>query len=343
MTNGYKSDDFVDRFRINAANGRDLLDYVSPLGIDLEEAAGGVGLPVEIFGDFRADISLDRFCRLLEELARRTGDDTFGLNYARAYQLGSVGPISYGMRNAPNLKAALEFLVKYVGVSVDLDILRVQTKAPTAAIEWTYSSQIVARAQYADFGAYQVLRLLRLCAGSAFPLAEARFERPAPRNAELHRQIFGPNVSFDAEINAVHLPVELLSLENSSADAQLFELMKVQCDELLEARPAARDIVSLLKGDLLAHLESGDTSIGEVATRLGLSERSLQRRLAELGTGYQEQLEALCRDVSLRLLQQSTLPLSEVARRLGYSSQSAFSRASIRWHGKPPGAVRARK
>ena len=343
MNDGCKSGDFVDRFRINAANGHDLLEYVSPLGIDLKEVAGCFGLSVEIFRDFRADVSLDRFCRLLEDLARRTGDDTFGLNYAKAYQLGSVGPISYAMRNAPDLNAALEFLTKYAGVTVDLDIIKMQTDPMGAAIVWTYSPEIVARAQYADFGAYQVLRLLRQCAGSDFATAEARFERPSPRSTALHRSMFGPNVSFGTEFNAVHFSAELLHVENASADAQLFELMKVQCDELLAARPVARDIVSLLKGDLLAHLESGDVSIGEVANRLGLSERSLQRRLSECGTGYQEQLEALCKDVSLRLLRQSALPLSEVARRLGYSSQSAFSRASIRWHGKPPGAVRAGK
>jgi AraC-like DNA-binding protein len=81
---------------------------------------------------------------------------------------------------------------------------------------------------------------------------------------------------------------------------------------------------------------------GQMARALGLSERTLHRRLAATGTGYAEILEQHRRAEAERLLTDSRLPIAEIARRLGYATATSFHRAFLRWHGLAPGTWRRR-
>jgi len=79
-----------------------------------------------------------------------------------------------------------------------------------------------------------------------------------------------------------------------------------------------------------------------VSRRLGMSERTLQRRLTEAGTSFWETYENTRDELSIRLLKDTDLPLEEISHQVGYSSQSAYSRAVKRWHGISPLQLRQR-
>ncbi|MBC8073214.1 MAG: helix-turn-helix transcriptional regulator, partial [Deltaproteobacteria bacterium] len=101
-------------------------------------------------------------------------------------------------------------------------------------------------------------------------------------------------------------------------------------DELLgRARIAVRDA--------LLH---GAPTAASLARTLGLGQRTLQRRLAELGTSYAELLESTRRVLAEGYLHDRTLGLAEIAYLLGYDEQTSFFRAFRRWHGQAPGAYR---
>lgn len=92
-------------------------------------------------------------------------------------------------------------------------------------------------------------------------------------------------------------------------------------------------------------LADGNAAAPAVAARLGMSERSLQRRLHERGTTFVAMLEQVRQTEAFRLLRGGTLRLgiAEIARRLGYSETSAFTRAFRRWTGSSPSAWLAKK
>jgi AraC-like DNA-binding protein len=82
--------------------------------------------------------------------------------------------------------------------------------------------------------------------------------------------------------------------------------------------------------------------LGEVATRLHVSTRTLKRRLAEHGTTFSEILDDMRRQRALLLLENRELAIGEVAARLGYTEVPNFTRAFRRWTGKTPAAYRGR-
>lgn len=88
-------------------------------------------------------------------------------------------------------------------------------------------------------------------------------------------------------------------------------------------------------------LPHGQVRAAEVAQRLGVSQRTLQRRLAAEGLTFAKVLDDLRLDLAKRYLREAELPVSEIAWLLGYQQISALNHAFKRWTGKTPTQMRA--
>ena len=329
--------------RVVGTVGRHLKKFTASYGIELDPIARSLHIDPAAFTNFDSYIGLDNFCRLLETLAAMSADDTFGLKYGQYFKPGSTGAFGYGLANAPTIKHALEFMVEYRPVHVDSRTLQLEIETDQAVLKLSYSPLIVQKEQFSDFTISIMVRTLRRYAGSQFRLLSAQLERTAPRDKSLHADTFSRCAQFDADINKIAMPPELLKIENPNADPVLFDYMKRQCEMLLNERTHVKDIVALLKDELTTNMENDDRAIGDMARRLGMSERTLQRRLSELGTNFWSVFEATREEVSLHLLQNTDVALLEISRRLGYSSQSAYTRAVKRWHGLSPARLRQQR
>ena len=340
MTRVSKTEALVDQFKLAATIGRYLQEFLSPYQVDLHPLARSLELDLNQFQDLQARVSLDRFCRLLELLATVTRDDCLGLKYGQHFKIGGTGPFGYGLNNAPSFREPLRFLAKFVGISAELDVLNLFSEGDRLVIQWQVSPLIMKPQQFCDFAAAIIMRQLQQAAGVEIRPVSARFQRSAPQDKSLHRRYFSSRIQFGAEQNQVELPSALLDLHNPSADMVLFELMTRQCEEITASLRQEKDIVTLVKEDFVSHLAAGNTSIRSVAGRLALSERTLQRRLAQAGTTFHELFTETRSELSLQLLKETDLPLSEISHRLGYSAPSAYTRAAFRWHGKAPNLLR---
>ena len=88
-------------------------------------------------------------------------------------------------------------------------------------------------------------------------------------------------------------------------------------------------------------LPHAEVRIGEVARRLGLSQRTLARRLNEEGLTFSALLGGLRHDLADRYLADGDTSISQIAWLLGYQEVSAFSKAYKRWTGKAPREMRS--
>lgn len=119
-------------------------------------------------------------------------------------------------------------------------------------------------------------------------------------------------------------------------DTVLQSVLLRNAEEIAARLPQPNDIVSDLRRILLTRMAQGDSNIESVARYMATSVRSLQRRLASSGTGYQELLDSIRREAAGRYLADRALSISEVGYLLGYSEPAAFHRAFKRWHGSTP-------
>jgi len=95
-------------------------------------------------------------------------------------------------------------------------------------------------------------------------------------------------------------------------------------------------LVARVGAEILSRLPEGAPRLAQVAQALGLPRWTLQRRLLASGVTFSDLVDAPRRDLARTYLHQGGLPLADVAFSLGYSEQSAFTRAHRRWFGRPP-------
>lgn len=342
MTSSKKVSDAADELRVAGGLGRELWEFVESYGISLPPFLDDAGIDADDLTSFTTTASLARFCRLFEALTLAAKDEAFGLKYAVTYTPGGTGLFGYGLANAPTLREGLQFTKKYIGVIVDLASINLDVEQQRVRIEWTYSPLLLQREQFNDFAAALTVKHMRQCVGSSRWLPqEVHLDRKTPRTTAPYRDLLSPTVVFEAPSNAIIVSRDSLELDNPNADKLLHQLMCHQCDLLLQQKPQDLDLVEHVRNEVLALVGQPDITTGLIADRLAMSERSLQRRLAERGHTFQTIHDQIRREFSDRLLAETDLSLSDIAAKLGFSSPSTYTRSANRWYGRPPNEVRA--
>jgi len=240
---------------------------------------------------------------------------------------------SASLLHAPTLREALRIYRQYLPVAADLGQFEIIEDAAEVTIRWRYSRMLDDPAQYADFHAGLLSRMLRRYLGDGFVPRRAELQRRRPRDTRLHRAIFGSTVAFEAvDANLLQIASSGLDRASGTDDPRLFELMEAACAATLSAMDHSRDLSLQVTERIILLLPQGEANLAAVARGLAMGERSLQRRLGELGTSFEKLVEQARRELSDRLLA-GTTPLSEISYLCGYSNASAYSRAARGWYG----------
>jgi len=174
-----------------------------------------------------------------------------------------------------------------------------------------------------------------------FALAGCRFIHPQPDDLGPYRAHFGCPLQFDAEDYALGLPRRLLGHALAQSNPPLRQLLLQHAESLLARLPSA-SMQARVTALLGAQLSRGEPGRAVLAQALGMSERTLQRRLADEGSSYQQLLAGTRRQLAERYLEEGQLPATDIAVLLGYSEPSVFFRAFRHWTGLTPGEYRQR-
>ncbi len=162
----------------------------------------------------------------------------------------------------------------------------------------------------------------------------------APADLSAYHTCFACPLHFDSRDYALLLPASLRQAELSQANPSLQYLLRQHAEALLTRLPS-ESLSARVVGLLSAQLAQGEPDRAALASSLGLSERTLQRRLAEEQSSYQQLLNDTRRQLAERHLAEGRLPATEIALLLGYSEPSVFFRAFRQWTGLTPGEYRA--
>ena len=327
----------LDRYTASSGLASAIGECAAGYGIDIVPICRALDIDPDTFTDLTGRIALERLCRLLETCALIANDDTFGLRSCDYFKAGSTGPYGYGLMSAPTALDFFQFLGDHQDYASAKSYSRFVMSDSGAEVSFSYSPLIVKRNQYLDLGIGVLMKTLKTILGSQIDLIEVGLERPRPRNLALYRERLTRKLSFDRTINSIRLPPELFSVQNPRGDARLFRLMDLQCRSLKPgSHPSERNFSDDLKEFILLHVAEKDINLGEAADYFAVSERTLQRRLAEGGTTLNDIKDEVRRDLANKLLTETDLSVTEIAHRLGYSAASAFTRSMIRWFGKTP-------
>ncbi|MFY0614763.1 MAG: AraC family transcriptional regulator [Hyphomicrobiaceae bacterium] len=326
-----------DHFKIVASFVADLEGFLGRrYGLDLKPLAGEVGLCTKDFQRSDMRISLDRVCRLLNLVAARTGDQDLGLAFASVTSLGNTGFFGYGQSSAPTLGAMLNFKLKFLSLVCDLSDLRLEKDKNRCYIHWSLPSVLIEKSQFSLIAMGMLVRLVRENIDDQWSPLEVQFDFPMNGASQALKESVCGLVQFGQSANIVILPPGCLELPNRNRDDRLYQLVLANLDEQLVKKQQATSMLDAVIAEIGYSVTDPDLSLSRTASRLATSERTLQRYLSSQQLSFSDLRDQARRELSDNLLRSSNVRIYEVAERMGFSTNSAYTRSARRWYGVPP-------
>jgi len=326
---------------VSARIGALIVHASASAGVDPARLAAEVGFDPSMVQDPDARIPLELEVRLWDEAARRSGVDAFGLQAAQDLTPGAFDVLDYVVRTAPTIRAALERLARYNRLVHDVARFSLVDRGDAVRLEHRFSRPPLRPCRQAsEFTIASIVTLGTALTGVPVRPLAVEFIHDAPMSTAPHRMLFGLEPRFSAAVNAIELDRQTLGRAIPGADPALSSVIERHAEALLAQRPEVETAAQRVRQVLAGMLRDGDATLAEAAKRLGMSARSLQRRLAEEGLGFDAVLDDLRRDLALRYLADPKIAIAEVAYLTGFSEPSAFHRAFKRWTGTTPGDAR---
>ena len=178
-----------------------------------------------------------------------------------------------------------------------------------------------------------------VCASEFRPQA-IYFKHAAPESTRAHEDHFGCSVNFGADMDALLVSHETVQAPNLVGDPSIVKFFDSHLDQELSKFEDDASLERRVRIQISQSLSEGVPTVSDIAHRVGMSGRTLQRRLSDRGYSFQKLVDEARRELAERLLKETSYPLAEVAFLTGFSEQSAFNRAFKRWAGETPRSFR---
>lgn len=305
-------------------------------GANPMEVLAAAGLSAAALDDPEATIPYSAAGLLLEAAAGKTRCPHFGLEAGKQIRTTSLGLIGELMRNAPTLGVALhDFVTNQHRNAHGSVAYLLEDKHNVLWGDAVYHPHIHGYHLICDFAAMQGFELVCELAGADHKhTIEVLFSRSDPQDLEPYYRAFGVKLRFNAEQTALLLPRPLLDHPVMGADASLRSILEKRVSTLWSA--GGLDIVTELRRILRVALIGGQVSVNQISGRMGMSRRTLYRRLDACGLHFREVLEETRCEFAQQLLANTQLSISAIATIVGYADPSILTRGFVRWTGLPP-------
>jgi AraC-like DNA-binding protein len=324
----------------SAAWVRSVVDLLQNADLDVQALFEGAEMDLSILHEPHARYPTDRLSRLWEIAATRSGNPAIGVAIPRVAKPANLDVVTYAMISCEDLFSGLERLVRYLRIISDAAVITIQEDRTGhwLTIDLQGGQYPVPRQRF-EFILITLLQFCRWVTGrDLYPLA-VDFTGPVPTDLQPYWNAFQCPLHFDAPLHRMLFSTADLTHVLPASNPMLAELHDRYAGEYLQRLDNARTSQKT-RALIIQHLPDGEPLRKDIAKMLCMGERTLQRRLQEEGTTFQQLVDDTRRDLARQYLVQN-LSLAQAAYLLGFADQSTFFRACRRWFDMPPGRYRA--
>lgn len=311
-------------------------------GLDGPRLLAGAGLDAALLQNADARIGVDEVSRLWELAVAWSGNATLGMDRELPGRYVNFDTVGYVMLASPTLKTGLENLARYYAVISDAITLDLEPQGSNCWLELGLigNTRPLPR-QRLEYSLLTVATLCRWITRREVQALAVEYTYPEPVDAGPYLRAFGCPVRFGQPANRLLLTNADLDMPLLSSDPVLFDMHQ----RVIEARLARLGHASTghrVTEEIIHRLHLGEPRREDIASGLAMADRTLQRRLREENTSFQQLLDDARRDLAQKYLAEARYTLGQVADLLGFADQSNFFRANKRWFGMSPGQYRSR-
>lgn len=314
-------------------------------GMDIGDLLAESGLAREQLQDGDGTVSLQVVEAVLDALQKRYDDPLLGLRMAQEIQPATFGALGYIMQACSTFADLLDTGVRYNGLMSNIGHTSVIHGPGTVEVRWDCLAGSHAFRRHASeyiLGTFAVM-IRVLIPGVQEPMA-VQFAHSRPDKPERYRdyfEFFRSPVHFGRPHSSITVPASFLQLRLPHGDTVVKDILERHAQTLLEGRTSDTSLVDDVRRLLKALIPGGAASKNCVAQHLGISARSLHRRLQEAGTSYQSLLDTVRIDLARAHLLASKASTAELSTGLGFSTPQAFMRWFRQLEGITPNQYRS--
>jgi AraC-like DNA-binding protein len=275
--------------------------------------------------------------RLYHRAEQLTENPDIGVNVGRITYLTGLSLQIYMGMICRSFRDYLNLMPSILKMSGDVGEVKIRSEDDYIRLEWVPLAVETSHQRYLsdEFMTASACIVDSLCF-LPVPVRRARFSYSEPPEVSRLRQMFGDDIAFDAEVSCLYLDRASLNYPLVPQDHSMRPDFGANFSHLFD-ESSPRDIFATSLHQSIANLlPKGELGIDAVAGRLNISRRTLQRRLSDRDTSFQQVLQQVRQQLSARYLTDSRLAITEIAYLLGYSDQTSFSTAFKSWHGQTP-------
>jgi len=308
--------------------------------IDPEFVFREAGLDPALMDQPRGRYKLKSVLRAWTKADALIDDPCLGLKVADFWRPTDFHALGYAFLASSTLRTALGRIVRYVAVVNDRAGYTIDQTGETVIFTYRSAASDLTIPPLFEDGRWALITdMCRTSYGEQLDPLEVRFQRPEPSCKGDFYGFFRCPLIFGTEASALVLSSAVVDRPLPAANRELARAN----DQILTgflSKLTDDDLITRVKTAIVQELPSGSPNDEIIAKSVYMTSRTLQRRLAALGTTYSKLLDAVRRELAEQYVTDPSRSLSEISYLLGFSELSAFSRAFKRWMGQTPSEIR---
>ncbi len=311
-------------------------------GVETDDLVRGLGLDPEGPIDPSCMVTSADYYRFFAALADRDPDGLrLPFRIGASMQCDEYGAFGLAWKSAPNLKGSLMRAERYARVLSTVEVYTVEaTECGAFYVLDKEGDGSLGMVLSNEASMASVLEIIQQVATLPFTPRALYLKNKARGPAEVYEQHFGCPVHFEAARNAFEISNKALSTPNKLGDATIAQFFDQHLEKELAALADDAGLERRVRIAIGQALSEGVPTVSGVARTLGMSGRTLQRRLSDKSVSFQAVVDLARRELAEQLLRETAYSLAEVAFLTGFAEQSGFTRAFKRWAGQTPRSYR---
>lgn len=272
----------------------------------------------------------------LDQLQQMYPNRLVGMELGSFIAPAHVGVLGYLTLSCATVAEALQRFQRYQALLHDGDHAQLILGQGLAILRW--DSKFGPSTQLSDevlvMGMLNIVR--RMTGNDTLQPARVSFVCAGGSSAEHYQPFLTCPLGFQQPFLELAFPQEILALPVTNSDPSLRELLEQQAQALMQVLPPQDPLLGRVQSAIIKSIEDGDATLKRVSEILNMSQRTLHRRLQDRQLVFKSLLQTIRMELARKYLLEQHLTLTEIALLLGYSEQSAFSRAFRQWYGTAP-------
>lgn len=311
-------------------------------GTDARNLLASVGLEADATVDPKVMIADTAYYDLIERIASETDITDLPLRTGASMRCDDYGALGLAFKAAPTLQGSFSRVERYARLWTNVVEYELRSVGNTVwfFLQRSGPRRLGLRISNEATLASAAAIAREVSTDGIFDPIEVHLQHAAPASTRAHEDYFGCPVHFGSDRDALLLSKDALARPNRLGDEGITQYLLGHLDQELASVESPKSIARRTRDVIARALSEGVPKMEDVARRLGMSVRSLHRKLSEDGLSFQSLTEETRKDLAVSLLKQEQYSIAEIAFLTGFSEQSAFTRAFKRWLGETPATFR---